>query len=403
MLGRAAIAVAVVVLATVAAFFGLAARLAVAAFFGLAARLAGARLNRVDTRRRPPPVSDRARQLHASLRIVDLHDDLLLWARDPLRCSAAGHSDLPRLVAGNVAVEIFSTVTKVPRRQDHLRNSADADAVTLLAIAARWPPRTWRGLLARALHQAARLRVAAARSGGRLVIASSRQELSSALRERAARPDGDRCVVAILSTEGLHAIEGRLEHVDTLFAHGFRCAGLTHFSDNEVAGAAHGVVQGGLTPLGRDVVRRMEALRMIVDVAHASPRAVDDVLEMATRPVLVSHTGVQELCPGPRNLSDAQLRRIAAHGGLVGIGFWDGAVGDITPRGIAASIRHAVEVAGVEHVALGSDWDGAVTVAIDAARLETLTQALLDVGFPEEQIRAIMGENALRFLLASLP
>jgi hypothetical protein len=113
---------------------------------------------------------------------------------------------------------------------------------------------------------------------------------------RAAAP-AERRVAALLATEGLHAIEGDLRNVDTLHAAGFRMLGLTHFFDNEVAGSAHGVAKGGLTPLGRAVVRRMEALGILVDVAHASPRAVDDVLAMATRPVLVSHGGVQAPAP----------------------------------------------------------------------------------------------------------
>jgi microsomal dipeptidase-like Zn-dependent dipeptidase len=112
---------------------------------------------------------------------------------------------------------------------------------------------------------------------------------------------------------------------------------------------------------------------------------------------------VQALCPGNRNLSDDQLRRLAANGALVGIGFWDAAVCDISPRGIARSIRHALSVMGPGHVALGSDWDGATTVAVDAARLSRLTQALLDEGLSEDEVRAVMGENAIRFLLAHLP
>jgi microsomal dipeptidase-like Zn-dependent dipeptidase len=147
----------------------------------------------------------------------------------------------------------------------------------------------------------------------------------------------------------------------------------------------------------------MERLGMIVDAAHASSEALEDLIATARRPFLVSHAGVQGVCPGPRNLSDEQLRRVAARGGLVGIGFWRDAVGDVSPTGVARSIRHAVRVAGAEHVALGSDWDGAVTVGFEASALSGLTAALLEEGLPEDQIRGVMGENALRFLLAALP
>ncbi len=375
---------------------------AAAAFFFALAPAAGARMNRVDERK-GIAVSDRARRLHRSLRIADLHDDLLLWDRDPLRRSRSGHSDVPRLAAGNVAVQLFSTVTKTPRGMNYQGNSAETDSIALLALASRWPPRAWSSPMERALVEAEKLRRAAAASGGRLVLATSRAALAEALESRARQPPSDRMVIGILSTEGLHALEGKLSNVDALYAAGFRAAGLAHFSDNEVAGSAHGLSRGGLTPFGRTVVRRMEQLRMIVDLAHASPRAVDDVLAEAGRPVIVSHTGVRAVCPGPRNLDDDQLRRLAANGALVGIGYWDGAACDISPRSIARSIRHAVAVAGLDGVALGSDWDGATTVAFDAAHLDELTQALLDDELSEEEIRAVMGENAIRFLLQNLP
>jgi microsomal dipeptidase-like Zn-dependent dipeptidase len=170
-----------------------------------------------------------------------------------------------------------------------------------------------------------------------------------------------------------------------------------------VAGSAHGVAHGGLTPLGRQVVRRAESLGMLIDVAHASPRAVDDVLAMAARPVVVSHTGVRATCAGPRNLTDDQLRRVAATGGVVGIGYWDGAVCTIGPASTARAVAHAVRVAGVDHVALGSDFDGATTAPFDAAGLAQVTQALLDVGLTPAEIAQVMGGNVLRLLLATLP
>lgn len=372
-------------------------------FLGLAARVAAARLNRVRGERDPVPAGERALRLHRTLRIVDLHDDLLLWDRDPLPRASSGHTDVARLRAGNVAVEIFSAVTQVPRGLNYLANRGDTDDVTLLALASRWPPRTWRSLRERALHQAAKLRDAADRSGGALVLATSRDELARALELRARQAAEQRPVIGLLSTEGLQALEGKLENLDALYAAGFRAAGLVHFTDNEAAGSAHGTTREGLTAFGRAALGRMEELHMLVDLAHASPAALEEALDAATRPVLVSHTGVRAVCPGPRNLSDAQLQRLAANGALVGIGYWDGAVCDASPRGIARSLHHAVRVLGPEHVALGSDWDGATTVPFDAAGLPRLTQALLDEGLSEAEIRAIMGESALAFLLAHLP
>ncbi len=210
-------------------------------------------------------------------------------------------------------------------------------------------------------------------------------------------------IAGVLSIEGLQALDGRLDIVDTLYAAGYRIMGLAHFFDNEVAGSAHGAAQGGLTPLGRQVVPRMESLGVLVDLAHASPRTVDDVLAIATRPVVVTHTGVKGTCPGPRNLSDDQIRRIAATEGVIGIGYWDGAVCKIDPASIAQAIRYASRIAGIDHVALGSDFDGATQTSFDASDLVLVTDALLTAGFREDEIRRIMGGNVVRLFLQALP
>src|ERR1043165_10157303 len=102
----------------------------------------------------------------------------------------------------------------------------------------------------------------------------------------------------------------------------------------------------------------MEARGILVDLAHASPRTVDDVLAVATRPVVDSHTGLRATCDNARNLTDEQVRRVAATGGLVGIGSWGTATCGTDAAAVARSIRYAVKVAGVEHVALGSGFDG---------------------------------------------
>lgn len=373
---------------------------AVIFLFGVA-RFVGARMNRIDDAK-AIAVSERAAALHRTLFVADLHNDLLLWDRSPVTLGWWGHTDVSRLVEGNVAIEVFSTVTKTPRGQNYDHNSSTTDNITLLAVASRWPRRTWDSRLERARYQAEKLDHAAAISEGRLIVVHTAEELQKALEYRASTP-GLKPVIGVLNTEGLQALDGALDAVDTLFAAGFRMAGLAHFFDNEVAGSAHGERKEGLTPLGRRVVARMQALGMIVDLAHASPTAIADVLAIATRPVLVSHTGVQATCAGPRNLTDEQLRALAANGALVGIGFWDGAVCDASPHAIARAIRHAVDVAGLDHVALGSDWDGATTVAFGADQVAQVTEALLQAGFSETEIRAVMGENVRRFLLAALP
>jgi len=141
----------------------------------------------------------------------------------------------------------------------------------------------------------------------------------------------------------------------------------------------------------------------MVDVAHSSVAVVDETLALSSTPLIVSHTGMRGACDSPRNIPDDTMRRIAAGGGLIGIGFWDGAVCDATPAGVAKSIAYAVDLVGAEHVALGSDYDGATSVYFDASELAALTQALLDEGLNEAQIRAVMGANQIRFFLKYLP
>jgi microsomal dipeptidase-like Zn-dependent dipeptidase len=191
--------------------------------------------------------------------------------------------------------------------------------------------------------------------------------------------------------------------LERLFDAGVRVVGLTHFFDNRFAGSAHGVEQGGLTEAGRSLVVAMESRGVIVDLAHASAETIDDVLELSARPPLVSHTGVRGTCDNARNLSDAQIDRIAAAGGVIGIGFWPTAVCGTRPADIARAMSYVVDRVGDRHVALGSDYDGYTLVGFDVSRLPVLTQALLDEGLSEPSVRRILGGNALRLLRDALP
>ncbi|MGB4075227.1 dipeptidase [Pseudomonas sp.] len=348
----------------------------------------------------PYPASESATQLHQQLFIADLHDDVLLWERDLLKRYDFGHSDLPRMLEGRVGLQVFSTVTKTPRGINYERNSGETDNITLLAMAQRWPRPTWNSLLQRALYQAQKLNEASANSDGRLVMIKTRGDLASFV--SAWQQDPQR-VAAILATEGLHPLEGQLANVDRLYDAGFRITGLTHFFDNEVGGSAHGLEKGGLTPLGRQVVERLQEKAMLIDLAHASRPLLDDVLAIATRPVLVSHTGVEGTCRGTRNLSDKHLQGIAATGGVIGIGYWETAVCATSVEAIVKAIRYTADKVGVQHVALGSDFNGTIHAPFDVTGLPQLTEGLLKAGFSRDEIAAIMGGNVQRLLLASLP
>jgi len=346
-------------------------------------------------------VTEEARALHATLTIVDLHADTLLWKRDLLERAERGHVDLPRLRDGNVALQLFSSVTKSPKGLNYDRNSAEtADDITLLALAQLQPVRTWRSLLQRSMWHGQKLDRAAAESQGRLRKVSKAADLDALLAVRAgasAKPVG-----AMLTIEGLHDLEGKAENLDRLYDAGFRMAGLTHFFDNELAGSMHGEAKGGLTPFGRSIVRAMEEKGMIVDIAHCSHACVAELLAMARRPVVSSHGGVQATCKVNRNLTNEEIRGLARTGGVIGIGYWDGAVCDTSPRAVAKAMRHVRDLVGIQYVALGSDFDGSTTTRFDASQLVQVTQALLDEGFTPDQIRAVMGGNALRVLGAGL-
>ena len=358
-----------------------------------------ASLNKVTPHAAGAP-GDEAQALHATLDMVDLHADTLLWGRDVLERGTRGHVDVPRLVEGRFAVQVFSTVSKTPRGQNYDRNTGDTDSITLLALINAWPPRTWNSLVERAIFQAERLRNAARTSPESLVLLLRKEDIRNLMKARAG---GARTVGGLLSTEGAHALEGRIENVKRLHDAGYRMIGMTHFFDNEVGGSLHGVSREGLSPFGFQAVRAMEEAGIIVDLAHASEKMVADVLQVATRPPLVSHTGVRGTCDSTRNLSDNTMKAIAAKGGLIGIGYWKGAVCDDTPAGVAKAIRYAVDLVGEDHVALGSDYDGSTTVTFDASQSATLVEAMMKAGLTSEQIAKISGGNAIRFLEANLP
>ena len=301
---------------------------------------------------------------------------------------------------GKVAIQAFTVVTKTPKGLNIDRNTAQTDDIRLLAIAEMWPPRTWNSLLQRALYQAERLNGMAAKSDGNFIVLRSGKDVRDFLERRKTNPQ---LAAGFLGIEGAHALEGKLENLDVLYDAGFRMMAPSHFFDTEIGGSAAGEKKIGLTPLGREWVRRMEEKRMIIDLAHASAATIRDVTAMARRPVLVSHTGVKGTCDNNRNLSDEQLKAIATTGGIIGIGYWSTATCGRDAAAIARAIRYAVGVIGVDHVALGSDFDGAVTEPFDASGMALITEALMKQGFTEEEIAKAMGGNVVRFLEGNLP
>ncbi|MEP5763595.1 MAG: membrane dipeptidase [Halieaceae bacterium] len=369
-------------------------------FFGVLPGYLDRSSNRVDVGDVALALTPAAEELHQELLIADLHADPLLWRRDLLKRLDHGHTDIPRLQAGNVALQVFGSVSKTPYGQNYDANPSDSDVITALVIANGQPLATWGSLYERSLYHAQKLELLQQRSPQDLQIVRSRSDLALVLQSRAA---GSQVVGGLLALEGAQPLEGDLDKLDGLFAAGYRMIGLAHFFDNAVAGSMHGMDKYGLTNFGRAVVARAEELGMIIDLAHSSPAAVTEILDMVTRPVVFSHGGVKATCDFNRNLDDEQIRRIAIIGGVIGIGYWDAAVCDTSPAGIVAAMNHVRELVGIDHIGLGSDFDGGTTTRFDTSELAYITQALMDAGYSETEIRAVMGENVLRLLRMSLP
>ena len=353
----------------------------------------------------PYEISAAAQKKHDGLIIMDWHSDSLVWNRDLLKRADSGHMDIPRLAEGNVAIQMFTAVTKFPRGHNYESNTAESDQITLLAMAQLWPPATWSSLYERALYQSRKLHDFASRAPERLKIIRTQKDLIAALQMRSKTNSNgaDKLVLGLLGIEGCHCLEGKLENVKGLYDAGYRMISLHHFFDNELGGSLHGVSREGLNEFGRQVVRELERLEIIIDVAHSAPEVVDDVLAIAKRPVVVSHTGVYGVCRSKRNLSDEQMQRIAAKGGLICIGYWKGAVCDIRPQRIVKTLRYAIALVGEDHVALGSDFDGATTTAFDTSELAVLTQEMMEYGFSDTEIAKVMGGNSVKFLSSYLP
>jgi membrane dipeptidase len=215
-----------------------------------------------------------------------------------------------------------------------------------------------------------------------------------------------------LSFEGAGPLADAPESLDAWVARGVRIVGLVHTEHNALAsssGDAH-AVDYGLTDAGKQLVRRAHALGVAVDVSHASDRAVADVLELAHETggvVVATHSNARALCDHPRNLTDDQLRGIAATGGIVGLNFHSPFVVRGRPATLADVVRqaqHLVRVAGVDHVALGADFEGGIRPARgleDASHFPDLARALRSAGLSEAAVRKVFSENALRVLCRS--
>jgi membrane dipeptidase len=236
--------------------------------------------------------------------------------------------------------------------------------------------------------------------------------------DRACRPGG---YGFLLFMEGASPLRGRLDDLDRFFALGVRGLTITHNHDNEAArGCFAEGPDAGLTAFGRELVPALEAHGMVVDLAHANAATIRDTLAIARGPVIDSHTGLRAFhgsSPAQlraRALGDHEARAIAATGGVVCIDFLPDHLKGMGGPGrrvglddLVEVIAHAVDVAGVDGVGLGSDWDGfggdPVERLEDASRLPALVAALDAAGFPDDAVAKILGGNLRRALAGVLP
>jgi len=344
----------------------------------------------------PYPVSARAKAIHATIPVTDLHADPLLWNRDLVVRNTIGHIDFPRLKEGGYALQLFSVVSSSPNGANYVKSSmSNGDVMETRAKRDGWPHKTWHSVLERALYAADKLYGFEERSNGAMRIVRTQGDLQRAMH--------DRVLAGILLSEGAHPLEGKLSNIPVMYNAGFRVLALTHFFDNQLGGSLHGESQAGLTPFGKSVIPAAEKQGLIIDVAHSSEAMVRDTIAIAKHPVIVSHTGVKGYCDTPRNISDETMKLIADHGGLIGVGFWDAAICKPTMKNSVEALVYAVKLLGPEHVALGTDMDGGVPEPFDSSEMAGLTSALLDAGMDEKTVRMVMGENAIRFFSTYLP
>ena len=332
--------------------------------------------------------------------IADLHCDELLWDRNLLKKINYGHVDVPRMQQANMAFQVFTIVSKVPAGINIERNDDKSDQIALLSFAQLRPVSNWFSIKERALNQCSTLHEFADESDGRLRVITSKTDLQKFISDRAKNKS---LTSGMLGLEGAQPLEGDLANLDEFYKAGVRYIGLAHFYDNEWAGSAHGMQKGGLTEIGKKLIKKMDSLHIMIDLAHSSQQTINEVFALHDGPVLVSHTGIKGVCNNQRNLTDEHLMEIGKRNGLVGIGLWETAVCGKDAAATAKSIRYVADKIGVDKAALGSDWDGAIEAHFDVTGLPLLVTELEKEKFTREEIEKILGGNVRDFFLRNLP
>ena len=346
---------------------------------------------------RPHPASRAALDLHGRAPVVDLLVGTVLFRRRFLERSPVGHVDLPRLRQGGVNLVGMSIATRFPDRRGTL------SAAQFLSLGV--PARVLGSDLEMIEHMVGRLDAWDASSEGRFRVVRSAADLETVL-----APGGP--VGAFVGVQGGQVLAGSPDRMARVLARlhtaGVRMLAIAHVMDNPLAGSGTGRRAGGLTPLGRRAVAGLETSGMLVDLAHASSATIRDAVPVLTRPPVVSHTGFVERAARPsrwrrysaasRNVRMADARVVSEAGGVVGVTTAVSLLGGETARDLVDTVRFAIDELGADHVAIGSDMDGALRSVIDAAGFPVLTDGLLAAGVPEADVAAFLGGNAITVL-----
>ncbi len=346
----------------------------------------------------PYVVSEKTQKIYENLSfIADMHCDALLWDRNLLKNNNYGQVDIPKMIKANIGLEAFTIVTKSPKNQNFDKNTGETDNISSLFLVQGRPTSS---LTERAVLQCKELYGFAEKSEGKFRVIESSEDLSNYISDRS---KNKQITAGILGVEGAHALDGNIENVQVLFDNGVRMMSAVHFFDNKLGSSAHGVKKEGLTEFGKFAILKMVSLNMIIDIAHCTPKTIDDIFKVANRPIISSHTGVRGTCDNVRNLSDRHLRGIAYSGGIICIAMFEEAVCGVDAVATAKAIKYTVDLVGVDFVSLGSDFDGSVTTPFDITGFPLIVEELIKLDFTEEEIKKIMGENIKNFLLKNLP
>jgi len=331
--------------------------------------------------KQPIKVSDVTREFHRRALVVDLHTDSLMYARI-LGLDLSQRHRAPRGISN------WKLHTDVPKLKE-----GGIDAVFFGIVAHPWPRKAY----GRALRNIGYARYVLEKNREDLLFASTPADIE------AARGAGK--VAALLGVEGMHMLGGHLERIEEFYSIGVRYITMAHFTSNRfaVSSADSTKEHAELGALGLGAVKTMNELGMMIDVSHTHTELISEVCRLSSQPVIVSHGAAAAIRPTFRNLTDEDIKNIAETGGVIGLIY---SSGWLAPRRskphLSVVVDHADHIkglVGIDHIALGSDWDGLITTPDgmrDATDLPALTQLFFDRGYGADEVEKILGLNFMR-------